>query len=65
MTTTKIYSLFSGRHELLANEGLIFSGFDFNSFKVIKTDLYDEQLNNGGYLLVTGLTPALIEFLLD
>jgi hypothetical protein len=64
----KTYSLFSGRHELPENEGALFNSFDFVSFKGNKTELYNkakEELRNEKEvsLIVTGLTPALTEFL--
>jgi hypothetical protein len=67
MKTNK-YCLFSGRHELPENEGALFSSFDFETYKGVKTPLYDEMfshLNNNEtcYLYVTGLTPALCEVL--
>jgi hypothetical protein len=60
MTT---YCLFEGRHDLPSNQGAIFSSFDFSTFTGVKTPLYKELMNNGGKLLVTGLTPALTSFL--
>ena len=65
---TVTVALFEGRHELPANEGAICSFFDFDSFRAIRTPLWEkclETLRNGGEvkLYVTGLTPALSEFL--
>jgi hypothetical protein len=57
------YSLFEGRHELPFHKGAIFSHFGFNTKEGVKTKLYDELLSNGGMLIVTGLTPALTQFL--
>lgn len=62
------FSLFEGRHELPANEGALCSAFDFESFSAVKTDLWSaalESLKKGQdiTLYVTGLTPALTEFL--
>ena len=64
----KRYCLFEGRHELPTNEGALCSGFNFNTLKSDKTPLWKEALqeleggNNIG-IYVTGLTPALTEFL--
>jgi hypothetical protein len=58
-----MYSLFEGRHELPFNKGAIFSSFSFDKREGVKTSLYNELLNEGGMLIVTGLTPALTEFL--
>ena len=61
----KTYSLFGDRHDLPSNEGSIGLSFNFNTFTVIKNDSnWNSLLNEGGYLIVTGLTPALIEFLI-
>jgi hypothetical protein len=64
----KKYSLFSGRHDLPENLGPIVSEFDFGTFKCVPTPLWDdalETLQRGDYvtLYVTGLTPALTEFM--
>jgi hypothetical protein len=61
----KIYSLFTGRHDLPDNSGAICESFDFTTNKAIKTPLWNELKENGGKLIVTGLTPALTEFLSD
>ena len=64
---TKIttYCLFEGRHDLPTNRGPICSEFDWLNNCVIRTPLWDELLENGGKLIVTGLTPALTEFLIE
>jgi len=60
----KTYSLFKGRHDLPSNEGAICSEFDFNTSSVVKNEInWNALLNEGGKLIVTGLTPALVEFL--
>ena len=63
----KTYTLFEGRHELPSNEGAIFSSFDFDTKKGVETPLYWEAMSasiKGGIkLIVTGLTPALTQFL--
>lgn len=65
-----VYSLFDNRHTLPDNSGSLFSDFDFKTFKGVKTELYYEalkKLQNGEtiYIYVTGLTPAITEFLFD
>jgi len=60
--------LFAGRHELPVNEGPIVSDFDFTEFKSVQTALWLGcliHLKKGGNvrLFVTGLTPALTEFI--
>jgi hypothetical protein len=62
------YCLFQGRHELPENNGAICSDFDFKSFEVVKSPLWDEALSEISEgkevsILVTGLTPALVQFL--
>ena len=59
------FCLFEGRHELPTNKGAIFSSFDFGTMRGEKTMNYDLLLKNGGQLYVTGLTPALTQFLSD
>jgi len=61
----KTYSLFAGRHELPTNLGPICESFDFANRRANKSDLYDEAVAYNGTvkLYVTGLTPALTEFL--
>ncbi len=64
------YSLFKGRHELPKNKGALFSDFNFKSFEGVKTENYHIALleliqGNEVILYVTGLTPALTEFLKD
>ena len=61
----KIYCLFLGRHELPQNEGPIYSSWDFEKNTGVRTPLFNELVRNGGQLLVTGLTPALTEFLIS
>ena len=61
----KTYCLFSDRHDLPLNEGSICLSFNFSTLTVIKNDSnWNALLNEGGKLMVTGLTPALIEFLI-
>jgi hypothetical protein len=67
-TITKTYALFEGRHELPPNEGALCLGFDFATRRVVKSPLWDEAIETlckGGQvsLIVTGLTPALTQFL--
>lgn len=64
------YSLFEGRHNLPENRGYLFSDFNFNSFNGVKTDFYHEALDRiikgeEIKIIVTGLTPALCEFIND
>lgn len=60
------YSLFSGRHELPENQGAICQAFDFDSKTVIKTELWDKALQDQSCrLYVTGLTPALTQFIAE
>lgn len=64
------YSLFEGRHKLPDNEGALFSDFNFVSFEGVKTEKYHLALLNlvkgiKVVLYVTGLTPALTEFIKD
>lgn len=66
--STKTYCLFAGRHDLPANRGpIIFNeGFDHKKHCVRdKTPLWEELLNEGGKLIVTGHTPSLVEFLIE
>jgi hypothetical protein len=63
-----IFSLFDGRHPLPNNTGAIFSGFDFDRFAPIRSSHYDtvvSLLTSGDSvsLYITGLTPALTDFL--
>jgi hypothetical protein len=61
----KIFSLFQDRHDLPSNDGSICLSFNFSTLTVVKNDdNWNALLNEGGKLLVTGLTPALIEFLI-
>jgi hypothetical protein len=65
---TKTYCLFEGRHEVPTNEGAIYEAFDFTAKAGIATQHWTDaiqHLANGGivHLYVTGLTPALTEFL--
>lgn len=57
------YCLFTGRHELPVNEGPIFESWDFQNNLGKPTKNYFKLLEQGGELLVTGLTPALTDFL--
>lgn len=64
----KHYSLFDGRHPLPDNLGAIAQQFDFVNKQVSKSDLWDQAVQDsrlGVFLYVTGLTPALIQFLND
>jgi hypothetical protein len=66
----RTYCLFEGRHELPENEGALFLEFDFETFRGIKTNNYFEALKEIARgqqvtVLVTGLTPALTEFISD
>lgn len=62
--------MFEGRHALPDNEGALFSSFDFILGKAERTSLYNDVLDCiykgervGVY--VTGLTPALTQFISD
>lgn len=58
------YCLFAGRHELPANEGAICDSFNFESFTVNKSQLWDVAVKSDDVrLYVTGLTPALTQFI--
>lgn len=58
------YALFEGRHQLPENEGAICQSFDFVSKSVVKTELWDKAIDDKEcMLLVTGLTPALTQFI--
>ena len=59
------YTLFNGRHEMPANEGAICESFDFVSKTVVKTPLWDKAIYSDEEvtLYVTGLTPALTQFI--
>lgn len=64
----KKYALFSGRHDLPQNLGAIVSEFNFGTFKCVPTPLWDDALDTllkgqPVTIYVTGLTPALTEFL--
>jgi len=64
----KTYSLFEGRHELPENQGAICTSFDFTTNKVVKSPLWDEAIEacrrgENVELYVTGLTPALTQFI--
>jgi hypothetical protein len=64
------------RHSLPENDGAICTGFDFESFSAVKSPLWDtcidyltEFENNYDHreleVIVTGLTPALTQFLAE
>lgn len=64
----RVFSLFEGRHKLPDNEGALCSGFDFETFQAIPTDCWGRALQtlsegNDVKIYVTGLTPALTQFL--
>ena len=68
MDKINIFSLFTGRHPLPENKGAICSDFDFDRFRAVRSSLWSEalhKLKDGQEvrLIVTGLTPALTEFL--
>ena len=66
MKEFKTYCLFEGRHELPKNEGAICTSFDFATKKVVKSSLWLEAVNEFHCkIIVTGLTPALTEFISD
>jgi hypothetical protein len=67
MENIKTYCLFEGRHELPSNLGPICSSFDFEAKEPVRTELWDEATTHDGTvkLYVTGLTPALTQFLSD
>lgn len=59
-----IYSLFEGRHDLPQNLGAICTSFDFTTKEVVKSQFWDEAVKTPKLtLIVTGLTPALTEFI--
>lgn len=59
-----VYCLFEGRHELPSNKGAICSSFDFTTFKVERSSLWEEAVASDDVtIIVTGLTPALTEFI--
>lgn len=67
-TQMNTFCLFKGRHELPANSGPICIDFDFATMKAVPTLLWDAAINqiwsgNPVNLLVTGLTPALTDFI--
>jgi hypothetical protein len=64
------YCLFSGRHKLPENQGPLFLEFDFKEFRGVKTSQYFDAIQKIGSgeiveVIVTGLTPALTEFIAD
>jgi hypothetical protein len=62
-TNAKTYCLFN-RHELPANLGAICEGFDFQTFEVKKSPFWkDAVLAENCEIIVTGLTPALTQFI--
>jgi hypothetical protein len=62
----KTFCLFEGRHELPTNEGAICTSFDFITKKVVKSELWKIARNEPHCkIIVTGLTPALTEFISD
>jgi hypothetical protein len=66
MKEFRTFCLFEGRHELPTNEGAICTSFDFTTKKVVKSSLWLKAVNEFNCkLLVTGLTPALTEFISD
>ena len=65
-----LFCLFKGRHPLPKNKGELFQSFDFNTFKGVPTSYYAMALNSLSQhktvnILVTGMTPALTQFLSD
>ena len=64
MKEFRTFCLFEGRHELPTNEGAICTSFDFATKKVVKSDLWQEAIKEiDCKIIVTGLTPALTEFI--
>jgi len=68
--TTTTFCLFDGRHELPSNSGAIFSSFDFSSNRGVRTINFEKLIglldnNSPVNLIVTGLTPALVEVLTE
>lgn len=63
----KTYCLFEGRHELPQNEGAICTSFDFTTNTVVKSELWNQALENMGpnpvKIYVTGLTPGITQFI--
>lgn len=63
-------ALFAGRHELPAHDYVIYSSFDFERKRAIETPEFGEFVMKATMadfadvrVIVTGLTPALIQFL--
>ena len=66
----KIYCLFEARHQLPSNEGALCQDFDWSSLSTLRTNFWYEAtalLAEGQTIrvIVTGLTPALTEFISD
>ncbi len=58
------YVLFSARHEVPINLGHLCDNFDFSKFEVIKSEFWQKAINDSEIeLIVTGLTPALTQFI--
>ena len=62
------YCLFAGRHELPQNIGAICTDFDFSTMQTVQSDLWEQSLQDiidgkNVEILVTGITPALTEYL--
>lgn len=64
------FCLFEGRHNLPPNEGPLYSSFDFDTYKAVPTPNLERVINllisnQQVRIYVTGLTPALTQFLSD
>lgn len=63
-TMTQTFALFLDRHELPENLGAICEGFDFETFQVKKSPLWQKAvLCEDCEIYTTGLTPALTQFI--
>lgn len=69
-TAPLVLALFAGRHELPAHDYVIYSSFDFERKRAIETPEFGEFVMKATMadfadvrVIVTGLTPALIQFL--
>ena len=63
MKKENTFCLFDGRHKLPSNLGAIAISFNFERFVTEKSELWNEALKTDCKILVTGLTPALTEFI--
>ena len=62
------FCLFEGRHNLPPNEGPLYNSFDFNTYRAVPTHNFQRVISlltnhQQVRVYVTGLTPALTQFL--